>query len=409
MSKVFVSYAHADSEVVKDVLLRLKQAGIDTEYGQIHASQSFHKTIKQLIDQADCILVLWSDAAAQSQFVQQEVTMAIEAWSEDRLILASLDRTELPPGLRDLEAVDLSTDRDRGIKRIVELVGKIAPPPVVAADEVDQPSYHAEILRELANGTTEEGTVVELDPPPPARRKAWVGWVIITLLLAALFVPLFVFWSRVQETLQDIILRVSASASQVALPIPLLTIFVTLAVSLVTIFALAWRAIRSRPLVLYRRRLRPRRTIALDSPTISHRAVLAEDSARYAPGHQVFVSYSYADWTLVDEIVRQIQELGYKVWVDRYNESTGRYAGPIVRAIRSCNVVALMASQNSFSSDHVVREVYVAGGRKKPFISVLLDESEIPDEFEYFVEGFPRTAPPIDPIWLKAQLSRYVV
>jgi hypothetical protein len=68
-----------------------------------------------------------------------------------------------------------------------------------------------------------------------------------------------------------------------------------------------------------------------------------------------------------------------------------------------------MASSNSFSSDHVVRELYVAGDHKIPFISVQLDQSEFPDDFVYFLSGFPRTAPPIQPEWLKAQLSRYVV
>jgi hypothetical protein len=74
---------------------------------------------------------------------------------------------------------------------------------------------------------------------------------------------------------------------------------------------------------------------------------------------------------------------GYTVWVDRHDESAGRYAGEIVRAIRSNRVVALMASTNSFSSAQVAREVYVAGEHKKPFISILLDQSELPDDFQY--------------------------
>jgi hypothetical protein len=47
------------------------------------------------------------------------------------------------------------------------------------------------------------------------------------------------------------------------------------------------------------------------------------------PGHQVFVSYGHDDWTPVDGIVRQIEGFGYKVWVDRQDRSSGRYAGAI--------------------------------------------------------------------------------
>jgi hypothetical protein len=389
MSKVFVSYAAADSEVVKEVLLGLRQAGIDTAYDLDIAARDFQSHINRSIEPADCILVFWSEAAARSEWVQEEVRRAIQAWSEDRLVLASLDRTELPPGLRDLEAVDLSLNRDRGIKRIVERVAEIAHPQSAEfAQVLESPMVLNDPPPARARATRQS---FDLRHPPPVRRKAWVGWVTIPLLLAALFAPLFMFWSIGG----DYSILSAPSASQVAAAVTLLAIFL----------ALAWWAIR-----LISSRLRRTRSAALDLATLRHlEQGFAEESARYAPDHQVFVSYSHADWTLVDRIVRQIEDFGYKVWVDRHDESAGRFAGPIVRAIKSCNVVALMASRNSFSSDHVVREVYVAGGRKKPFISVLLDESEFPDEFEYFVEGFPRTAPPIQPEWLKAQLSRYVV
>jgi hypothetical protein len=68
-----------------------------------------------------------------------------------------------------------------------------------------------------------------------------------------------------------------------------------------------------------------------------------------------------------------------------------------------------MASSDSFSSGHVVREVHVVGDHKIPFISVQLDQSEFRDDFACFSSGFPRTAPPIQPEWPKALLSRYVM
>jgi TIR domain len=119
MSKVFVSYSRIDRDVVKDVLLQLRRAGIDVtpDDDQITFVESLGA-----IEQAEYVLLIWSNASAESDYVRAEVMKASHAWSEGRLILAALDQTELPPGLRDLEAIDLSIDRDQGIQRIVGLV-----------------------------------------------------------------------------------------------------------------------------------------------------------------------------------------------------------------------------------------------------------------------------------------------
>ena len=104
----------------------------------------------------------------------------------------------------------------------------------------------------------------------------------------------------------------------------------------------------------------------------------------------VFVSYSREDLRDVDRLVQQIEQAGYGVWIDRQAHGSQRYAAPIVRAIKSSQLVALMCSQNAFKSDHVIREIYIAGDCKKPFLVFQLDHSEFPDEVLYFVTGFPR-------------------
>ena len=94
---------------------------------------------------------------------------------------------------------------------------------------------------------------------------------------------------------------------------------------------------------------------------------------------------------------------GYGVWIDRQAHGSQRYAAPIVRAIKSSQLVALMCSQNAFASDHVTREVYVAGDCKKPFIVFQLDPAEFPDELRYFVSGFQHF--PVDNIdWQQLRL-----
>ena len=107
--------------------------------------------------------------------------------------------------------------------------------------------------------------------------------------------------------------------------------------------------------------------------------------------------------------MREIEQLGHAVWIDRQQIGSQRYAAPIVRAIRTSRVVALMCSQQAFGSDHVIREIYVAGDFKKPFIIFQLDTTELPDELLYFVSGFPRV--PIVtscPQQLRSEIARLI-
>jgi hypothetical protein len=120
----------------------------------------------------------------------------------------------------------------------------------------------------------------------------------------------------------------------------------------------------------------------------------------------VFVSYSLQDAKKVDALVQQIEDLGYPIWIDRQNIGSQRYAGPIVGAIRTSRIAALMCSRNAFASDHVIREDYFAGDCKKPFIAFQLDQTSIPDELLYFVTGFPRVPMPIETQRLRAEIVR---
>jgi hypothetical protein len=85
---------------------------------------------------------------------------------------------------------------------------------------------------------------------------------------------------------------------------------------------------------------------------------------------------------------------GFHPWV-YYKEdaSNGRYAKPIVQAIRASKTVAVMCSEYAFNSDDVIREINVAGRAKKRMVAVFLDREqapeELPEDFEFFLAGFP--------------------
>lgn len=105
-----------------------------------------------------------------------------------------------------------------------------------------------------------------------------------------------------------------------------------------------------------------------------------------ASGPDVFISYAHADADAVYPIVDLVEASGRSVWIDKAGMKAGEgWAGAIVRAIKSCEMLCLMCSAASFASDHVRREVYLADKYRKTLMPVRLDRAQIPEDIEYFV------------------------
>ena len=100
----------------------------------------------------------------------------------------------------------------------------------------------------------------------------------------------------------------------------------------------------------------------------------------------VFVSYAFANSEIVFPLIDQAKSLGANFWIDRTQLKPGtQWAGDIVRAIKSSDKFCLMCSAQSFASDHVRREIYLADKYKKPMLPVLLDDALMPEDIEYFL------------------------
>ncbi len=169
-----------------------------------------------------------------------------------------------------------------------------------------------------------------------------------------------------------------------------------LLIALFVLALIAWRRARRREKAAARLAQRQ-----IGSTTDEIVPVLKEKAARsvYRPGKaagqaapgdaMLFVSYSHKDRPRVDPIVSVIEEMGRRVWMDR-SDITGQtgWAGQIVRAIRECRAVVLMASPNSYNSDQVVRELYLAMNHRKTIVPIEIEPAEMPDELQYILAPF---------------------
>jgi len=283
LARIYVSYADKDHHVAQSVIEAIHQTGFDVSSpDDIGAGQALEDLTRDRIAKTECVVALWSNAAMQSNWVQNELRQVIAAWSTDRLVLASLDDTPFPVGLRDLSAIQIKPGSDS--------------------------------TRQLIQGI-----------------QAILG--------------------------RQLVRETTSPADQGKRPI--------------------------------------------------RRGSIQQPQSNVSPF--VFISYSDKDSQIVDQVANEIRQLGHAVWM--YSQETGpqRFAARIVQAIRQSKQVALMCSQHAFASDHVIREVYVAGDFKKPFIIFQLDPAEFPDDLLYFISGFPRVpVTPIDAQQLRSQIAKLI-
>jgi TIR domain len=404
MSYVFVSFSKADGEAGRRIVDALDQAGLTVwkeEASQANIPQERESAIKS----AQCVIAIWSEAAKKEYASHDEfsepIKHAIQAWSSGRLVLATLDDTRLPIGLRDLSPISVKDNsglanltagvseiirenkrRDRRLRSgfawwiaagcalvVLGIIGLRSLSPdskqELAFDLARRVTSFGDVrllssgrLEELGNGLQAEigaltGAAPNISSPDVEDRDKTLKEKKDLLTL-------------IKEEEQ----RRTAEKSSGYFLFPY------------DLIALAFMAILAGAIwyVFAKRRSTKRATYGV---------VSAESTVSEKTGTLIFVSYSHRDQTLVDQLTKQILALGCVIWIDRKEWGSRRYAGPIVEAIQNSRLVALMCSKNAFLSDHVIREVYIAGKYKKSFIIFKLDSITVPDELEYFLSGFP--------------------
>lgn len=115
----------------------------------------------------------------------------------------------------------------------------------------------------------------------------------------------------------------------------------------------------------------------------------------------VFISYSFLDQTVADEIADRLTEQGIIPWIATRSIKEGSYAKQIMEGIKDARVFLVLLSKNSISSEPVKAEIDRAFNRLKEGLKIipfLLDDSELDDECQYYLcrqEMFSAKEPPI--------------
>ena len=126
MTDVFVSYASEDRERVRELVQDLERAGWNVWWDrEIGAGTAFEREIEKVIDQSRCVLVVWSAAALESDWVRNE---AAEGLRREVLVPVVLDGVRPPLAFRHLHNIELGSDAsDATFAEVREAISRVVP------------------------------------------------------------------------------------------------------------------------------------------------------------------------------------------------------------------------------------------------------------------------------------------
>ena len=157
MADVFLSYAREDRDTASRLVTALQANGWSVWWdARITAGQEFPPAIREALEAAHCVVVLWSASSIRSSYVEAE---AIRARDRGVLLPASLDDVRVPVPFNTLQTVSLARwtgghedDSFRPLARaaqaLIDRDGEPAPPPEPEAHPADD-SLPNDCLSEL--------------------------------------------------------------------------------------------------------------------------------------------------------------------------------------------------------------------------------------------------------------------
>ena len=102
--------------------------------------------------------------------------------------------------------------------------------------------------------------------------------------------------------------------------------------------------------------------------------------------NHIFISYSSKELDIALKVCEFLENNNFKCWIAPRNvEAGGNYATQIVNAIKKCDLLVLLASENTNNSGHVSNEVSIAFDNKKIIIPFKIQEFVFTDEYLYFL------------------------
>jgi len=139
MPDIFISYAHQDHELIRDIAAALESKGWSVFWDRkIPPGETWHSYIGTALQNAKCVIVAWSEHSIHSNWVYEEATDALQ---RKVLLPLLLDSVQPPIGLRSIQATDLSDLRQghssSNLEQFISSIGLKLGQPAVTSSSSD--------------------------------------------------------------------------------------------------------------------------------------------------------------------------------------------------------------------------------------------------------------------------------
>ena len=91
----------------------------------------------------------------------------------------------------------------------------------------------------------------------------------------------------------------------------------------------------------------------------------------------VFVSYAHIDAAAVYPEINRMHQNGVRIWYDKGVEEGSEWPAEIERALNNCAVFIVFLSKHSIESVNVRNEIHLALKKKKEFLAIYLEKTEL--------------------------------
>lgn len=102
----------------------------------------------------------------------------------------------------------------------------------------------------------------------------------------------------------------------------------------------------------------------------------------------IFVSYKHEDGAKVYPLVRELNELGYRVWYDEGIPPSKDYRKEIANALIKSDLFLVCMTAQALESEWVMNEINMACDERKPFLAIHLEELKLPPELRLQIGRF---------------------
>ncbi len=158
MADIFLSYSSQDRERIAPLIQSLEQQGWSVWWDRrIPPGKTYDQVIEQALDEARCVVVVWSQSSVQSEWVKVE---ADEGMNRRILVPVLIEEARIPLAFRRIQAARLvgwqGESSDHELESLFDAISAILDKPEPAEETTRQSGHIYEVLVQSPESAAEE-------------------------------------------------------------------------------------------------------------------------------------------------------------------------------------------------------------------------------------------------------------